>query len=370
MSSSRLLTRLEADIAAAPDTIAADCLRAERASYLARQGRFDEARGVLDELHQRYDKHPVVQVSIWLNLVEGLMSYFTDMGKLSIDKILRAHALSVAADVAPLRALCSAWLAHIQFGMLRIEEMAKSLKEAFRLVTPDQSSVIARASLVVAEALHLANRFDLASPWYAVAKNHANRIGDDATISALMHNMTGMRVAIRRQMALSGYGGREGGPLVMVSADATSNYDNQIGATSLNSLVPLLRAQVLALDDQPEAALTTYLGVMETATRQGMHRLFANILADRAWCNASLGRVDLAVADALASEASLIPDTQIDEQAATHSRLSQTYGLLGNDAQARRHGDLADGYWSEFRSIQTRLTYLLQDLPSPLRTYP
>ena len=204
MSTSRLLTRLEADIAAAPDPVAADCLRAERASYLARQGRFDEAREVLEQLRARYGANPEVQVSVRMHLVEGLLSYFTSLGSPARDKLLRAHALSAAAGLTSLRALCAAWLAHIDFCTHRFRQMADNVREALTLSASSDTAVKARANLVAAEALHLANRYDLAGPHYQRSRVAANADGDDATISALMHNMTTIQVTTWRQVTLSG----------------------------------------------------------------------------------------------------------------------------------------------------------------------
>jgi hypothetical protein len=362
MSSSRLLSRLEADIAAATHPIAADCLRAERASYLARQGRFDEAREELTRLHERYDKAPVIEVSIWLNLVDGLVSFFTDMGKLSVDKILRAHALSVASNDAQLNALCSAWLAHINFGLLRIDEMARNLADALRLAEPDRSSVLARASLVTAEALHYAHRYDLAAPWYALAKSHAIKLGDDATISALMHNMTAMKLANRRQVELTQPDSAWRAAYELQSANSTVNYDRQIGATSLHSLLPVIQAQVHALDGEVERALSIYVEAFESASVHGLQRLFATMYADRAWCHAKLEKHDLALKDAIASEANLIAETQIDERAAAHSRLAQTYALLGREDETQRHSRLATTAWAEVDALHRRIVQLLEPL--------
>jgi hypothetical protein len=44
LNPSRLELRLDAEIAAAPTTLEADCKRAELAAYLTRPGRFDEVR--------------------------------------------------------------------------------------------------------------------------------------------------------------------------------------------------------------------------------------------------------------------------------------------------------------------------------------
>ena len=45
-------------IARAPTAQAADCKRAELAAYLARLGRFDESRELIEPLRQRNARHP------------------------------------------------------------------------------------------------------------------------------------------------------------------------------------------------------------------------------------------------------------------------------------------------------------------------
>jgi tetratricopeptide (TPR) repeat protein len=363
MTTSRLLTRLEADIAAATDPVAADCLRAERASYLARQGWFDEAREVLEQLRAKYGKAPRVEVSIWINLVDGLVSYFTDTGRQAVDKIMRASALSSAANIAPLSALCLGWLAHTDFAALRIEAMARNLKEAWLLLAPEQSAGVTRLALVMAEALHFADRLDLAMPWYALAKRHANMLGDDATISASMHNMTVMKVANRRQRALRAMSSNSQGGFELQSAKSTSNYDEQIGANSLTSQLATVRAQVLTLEGEFASALDIYTSIFEAAAAQGMQRFFSTMLSDRAWCQANLGHLEAALADCQMAEAKLIPETQIDDVATAHSRLAQTYTLLHMPEEAKRQSELAAAAWSEVDKLNARIVELLQSLP-------
>ena len=96
MNTSRLLTRLDAAIAAANHPVKADCLRAERAGYLARVGRLDEARQTLSSLHMQYASHPNALMSAWLAL-DGLLSDYSDSNQMARDKMRRATPLSGAA---------------------------------------------------------------------------------------------------------------------------------------------------------------------------------------------------------------------------------------------------------------------------------
>jgi hypothetical protein len=117
---SRLLQRLNAAVASAPDQFAQDCACAERACYFARQGDFAEASRTITGLRKRYEPRPDAAMSAWLNLAEGLLSYFSELGSNAYDKVLRAHALSDAAGFVRLNALAAAWLAQMSFSNLII----------------------------------------------------------------------------------------------------------------------------------------------------------------------------------------------------------------------------------------------------------
>jgi hypothetical protein len=54
MKPSRLLQRLEAEIASARSPLEADWKQAERVAYLARVGRVEEARGIAEELQRAH----------------------------------------------------------------------------------------------------------------------------------------------------------------------------------------------------------------------------------------------------------------------------------------------------------------------------
>jgi tetratricopeptide (TPR) repeat protein len=346
----RLLERLDALIALDPDSFEADCARAERACYLARQGHCDTAASELDLLRQRYEVRPHPAISTWLSLADGLMSHFTDMGVPARDKMRRAHALSAAGRLMPLHALSAAWLAHMDDTRMDVDSMVRHLGQALHLAQPDHHAARSRANLVAAQALHMAGRLDLAMPWYQRARTHANTEGDDATISAIMFNMASIRATNLRQVALTGQGNAMEGIYALMSTEATVSFDARTGSVSAMPLLPLLRAQILALQGEPAQALAVYEAHLDSAP--GMSRMHCANLADQAWCRSQVGQLDAAKADALAAEASLGSDTQLDDRAATHSRCAQVFAALGDSAQAQRHSELAAPLWNDYRAMQ------------------
>lgn len=348
---SRLLLRLEAEIAAAPTSVEADCKRAERAAYLARLGRFDEARAELDAIRQRYGRSPQVAVSAWVNFAEGILSYFNNVA-VSDDRVQRAHALSVAAGLRSLQAVCAAWLAQWDCAKLDWDRLAPRMAEALQLAHPHDHGARSRASLVAAQALHIGGRPDLAQIWNRRAKDHATADGDDATISALMHNLSWLHMMTLRQVVLTGRGDPDAGRHALMSAESNQHFDAMVGDSSWQDLKPILRAQIVSLKGDAVQAIALYTEHLDKL--KTVSRLQANLLADKAWCHVQLAQRSEARGSANAALASLIDETHIDDRAATHSRLAQVFGSLGSDEERALHERLATNAWNEYESVQAK----------------
>lgn len=362
MKPSRLLLRLEAGITAARTTFEADCLRAERAGYLARLGHFDEVQAELAALHERYDHRPNAEISAWVNLVEGLVIHSRKMGQAARDKIRRAHALSGAAGLVRLRALSAAWLAHMDFLQVDIVAMTRHADEALTLADQSQSAVRARANLVVAQGYHQGGRLDLALPWYFFARQHAISDGDDATVSALMHNMAWLRASNFRQSKLLGTQVTDENDHALLSAQSTAHFDLLVGAVSLQAHIPVLQAKLFASNGRPADALALFDEHLSTALREGMVRLQADLLADQAWCRLQLGQMDEAMKDAVLAESNIDPQGQFDDRAFAHSRLAEVFSALGEPEAAARHQCLAEAAWHGHIEFQDRIVNLLKGM--------
>jgi tetratricopeptide (TPR) repeat protein len=359
MRQSRLLKDLDSAVAAATSQLSADCIRAERACYLARQGRTDEARSVVVALRKQYGATPNAAMSAWLSLAEGLSIYFDNMGVGSHDKVLRAHALSVSAGLTSMQALSAAWLSQMDFSRLNIESMAKHVKESIKLTQLQDYAARARASLVLAQALHFARRIDLAMPWYRRAHACATKQGDDAAISALMHNMACMRLDNLRQAKLTGIPDDVEESVHLAGTESTSRFDELIGVSSLKALNPLLIARVHSLQRRPAEALVLYQEHITSDSEKVFARMRSDLLSDVAWCCVQLDRREAAISSAFEAEASLTSETQIDDRAATHTRLGWVYAALGDDGKANRHEALAADEWGSFVELQGRIVQAL-----------
>ena len=355
MKVSRLELRLEAEISGAHSVPEADCKRAELAAYRVRLGRVDEVGATLKELHQRYDARPNVAISAWLNLVEGLARYFSDMDPAARDKVLRAHALSSAAGLTPMRALSAAWLAHFDYLQGDVDSMALHVSEALNLSVETHHGARSRASLVVAQSYHLAGNLDTALPWYVKARDHALEDGDDATISALMHNMAWLRSHELRKRFFLELAIDSSTEHALISAESTRNFNILIGSVSLNSLIPVLRAQILAVIGREAEALEIFEQHLNAALNEGMGRLQADLVADMAWCRLKSGQIDRAREDAFAAVACIDPAGHFDDRALAHGRLAQVFNILEDFDETARHRQMALEAWAGHALLQRRI---------------
>ena len=355
MTLSRLELRLETEIRAAPSVLEADCKRAELAAYRVRLGRVEEVELTLHELHQRYRANPNVAISAWINLVEGLVGHFGDMDPGARDKVLRAHALSSAAGLRPMRALTAAWLAHFDYVRLDIDSAEVHVRLSIACSNKTDDSVRSRASLIIAQTLHLAGRFDMAKPWYIGAKLHADREGDSATVGAILHNMAWLHVSTFRQAHFALEFPLKQHFNVLMSAESTKNFDQLFRINTLTGLEPILRAQILSLRGRWAEALDLYNVFFAGPVSGGTSRFFGVSLSDQAWCRLNIGDKGHATEDALAASKFKNENMQVDDQAFAHSRLAQVFDGLGYFSEGNRHRELATSFWKLFRILQKKI---------------
>jgi hypothetical protein len=342
---SRLLSHLDAAIAAAAMPSEADCLRAERAGLLARQGQLAEARGIIAGLQAQYGQAPHPRVNAWISLAEGLASYFSDLGHTAHDKIKRAYALSGASRDRRLNALAAAWLAHMDYTAYDLDAMGRHVSEALLLADAEHHSARSRACLVVALAYHFGGRFEASQPWYAKARLHASAEGDEAMLSAIMYNMAGLLADQSRHAVMTGAQDPTMLRRAELSLQSATNLDALIGIASLDALVPLHRARVCTLQGQWAEALSLYEAHFSDGLLQGLDRQRASLGADLAWCRLQLGQTEQACKDALAAQVAVAHDRDADDRAAAHHRLAQVFAQLGQAELAARHREAASADW-------------------------
>ena len=365
ISHSRLLARLDAAIAKTRNPIDAACLRAERAGFMARHGHFDVARAEIDAIHAQFDRQPHPAVSAWLCIAEGWQLHFGSLSGSARDKMKRAQALSAAAGLAQLQALSSAWLAHMDYSVNDIDSLVRNVSQALRLAAPDNHAARARACMVVALAYDFAERLDRAQPWYARSREHAVADGDETTLSALNHNISAHRVHHAMQAAVFGGDTTDQARHALAGADCTENFDEWVGTSSLDALMPMQRACIASVQERYADALALYERHLDDAQKQGLARLTGNYLADMAWCRWHLGDHAGARRDATLAAASIDASMHIDDQATAHARLGQLFERLGDADAAQAHLARGRDCWDGHRRYQAKVIEALDAAELP-----
>ncbi|MCV2357084.1 hypothetical protein LNV09_23315 [Paucibacter sp. B2R-40] len=347
---SRLLKRLDAEIAAAAGATQSASLQVQRAVLRVRHGHMSQGREELTALHLLAFQHPHPEIAAWLHYAEGLMSYYTDFSSAAQEKVARAQAMAKAAALNELESLCSAWLA--QFAYLRhdLPEMLAQAADCDARARPDDHDARFRLCTVLALAHDLTGRADLSRDWYAKARAHAQAEGDDASLSALMYNMAATRTAQVRRDALSQ--GLVQGLGLLLGADSIRHYDAAVGGAVLSELTPVLRAQILTVEGDYSQARSLFEAHLPQTMVTGLARWGSSLLADLAWCRVQLGQLELGLQQAREAESELDGLSDMDDRAATHSRLAQVFAALGETTAAAKHEDQATNCWLEFAEQQ------------------
>jgi hypothetical protein len=362
---SRLLATLEEAIKKATSPIDAQCLRAERAALLARQGQLERAQSAIDELNSQlaWQSHNNL-VRGWVALAEGLHGYYSVIGVGGHDQMKLAYKLAHDSGAAGtrLRATTAAWLANLAFADEDAARMAALIREALDTAAPEHRGARARATLVAGYAYHFGGDIARAQPWYETSRRHAIAEGDEAHLSALMHNQAWMRSAQARMgLLFDAEGDMRAVNQALIGAESIGHYDAGIGTASLGSLVPMLRAQVLTAQGCWAEALDLFAANFDGALDEGLKRIAACLLADRAWCEWHRGQPDKARALAGAAEQALAEPIDTDDRTLALARLAQVREALGERGVAAQHREASQRLHAQHVEQQQRIIALLDE---------
>ncbi|WP_088282389.1 tetratricopeptide repeat protein [Ideonella sp. A 288] len=356
---SRLLETLLAE--ARSSTHRDDWARAmcRAASTYARQGHTEEALSAISGVRAAYGKDLSAPGGVWLMLSEGILHFFQGRWKDSFDRTRRAHAIAFAMNVEEAKPTCAAWMAHIDFNELRFESMVKHLRDALTLARPDDHQALARASLNVADVLNYCGDFQLARPWYEKTRLHATAEGDQATLSALMHNMAALLTDNIRMADAFGEKYSVDTKFALMQANSAWNYDTAIGTTSLQTLIPLQKGHLLIVQGDFAGANQMLDSIDRTALAA---RSLPLLLVDTAWSLAAQGKFDEAASLAENALELVNASTDLDEVAFIHARLAQIAEQGGDHVRAQSLMTSARTAFAKFNSDRSQLKVLIEPI--------
>lgn len=356
---SRLLSTLNAQASGTTDPVVWARAVCRAASHFGRHGRSKDALISIGVVRAQFGNELHHEVASWLMLAEGVLHFFQLQPREAYDRIRRAYGLAVALKTESALPSCAAWMAHIEFNDCMYEKMAVHLEEALTLATVDDHQALARASLVLADAYHLAGNFALARPWYEKTRLQAAAEGDEATVSAMLYNVAAFRASNVRLDDTFGVEMTKEAHRASMETSSSFNYDSAIGTSGLDFLTQMLRGLMFTIDRRFVDAFAIFEAIDD---RKVPERMLAPVFADRAWCAINLGRPDEAWALATIAAERLTSLVEADDIAYVASRVAQVADRCDQVEFACAHRAIAETSLAKHRGFQAELLSRLQSI--------
>jgi hypothetical protein len=241
--------------------------------------------------------------------------------------------------------------------------MAALLKESLHFAAEDDHQARARASLVLADAFHLGGRFDLARPWYDLARLHATREGDESTISAMLHNVAAFRACNVKLADALGNRLHDEARRATMEATSAAAYDHLVGTRSFEQFIPHVTAQLLIVEKKYQAALASLSRIDVGGLPNRAHAVH---YVDLATCALHIG--DRPLLDRMLPEAVKALDTSTDADDVIYvcCRLASIFGAMDNMQLADQFQSRARSEIGAYRVSQAALVTKLVQLTDAL----
>lgn len=362
------LDRLAREIASSRDQRQL-VLRAERAGALARYGYVEEAEREIKSLRDANSSF-APDIAAWILVAEGQLQHFSSLAPSAISSFRAAEAIGRAINRVDIRATSSAWMAATEFLK---GDVVISVQHAVQSILDSDSrafATLSRSCLVIADCLNYAGMSAEAGRHYSVAREYASRVGDISMQSLVLFNSAAFAVA---RLSLADVSNEVIGDEVRSAELAVSSIehlDYGIGLSSLNALVPLLKAQLKVVAQQWASGRELYEAALRTAVSQGQQRWLAKFLSELALCDASVGDAKTAAENALQATSFLSQCTDLDDRAIAHARIASVFRALKRSDAADTHSRSAQALVAEFRAeqqhLRTEIAPMLTRLPVDL----
>ena len=356
---SRLLATLNAQASGTRDPVLWARAVCRAASHFARHGMTREALKSISVVRAQFGNELHHEVASWLMLAEGVLHFFQLQPRESYDRIRRGYGLAVALQTESALPSCAAWMAHFEFNECMYDKMASHLQEALTMAKADDHQAHARASLVLADAFHLAGEYVLARPWYEKTRQRAAAEGDEATLSAMLYNVAAFRAANVRLDDAFGFEMTKEAHRASMEASSSINYDFAIGTLGLDFLSQMLRGLIFTIDKKYSEALEAFNGIDLAKIPR---RMQGSVHADVAWCSANIGQEEFAWERAMLAVDALNDITDSDDIAYVNSRISKVAALCDRSEDALKFSSAAEAALKDHRKFQAVLLLLLKSI--------
>lgn len=270
-------------------------LVARQAGYLARVGRFAEAREKIAELRQVFADGRSGRVTAFIMLAEGLVQHYEQLGPSAADRIARAQLLGQAMKDREVVSITSAWRAHLEFEESKFELAAKSIRLAHQNAEPNDHETHARCAIVLFNAFALCGNRKASQYWFLNGRDHALKLGDQASLDALLHSKAVFGVAWLRSQNCKG--NEDAALMTMARAEISSarNLQNLTGVGAHANYIDLCDARLQIMEGNFQSAKDLLTLIRNDGPYPSGHFSQGLIDLEIAYCDCRLNRIDAAV---------------------------------------------------------------------------
>ncbi len=343
----RLLQRNQHAIAQAPAAAERARLLAQRVLLLARHWRIDDVPGALSDAEAAVAATADRQAAAELALARGVARYYGAQIGSALEPVQEARDAAILLGDAGLEAECEAWLGCVR-GTLHHDpnEVLPHLRQAVRLGTAQRPLAAARGLYVTATLYHEADLIDEAVRHYRRASSLARAEHDEQLVAAVHRYMT---LAQAQQVRRARAAGRLDGEQLKQALAGLGSAQQLASALTIDDtgLQSNLRlGEMLRLAGQYEQAMAVFDRCVEPAVRAGMTWEATIARADHAVCLAHGGQREAADRTGRLAEIDLGGEFDDYARAVVHDSLAELADLLGREAAAQAHRQVAAQAWA------------------------
>lgn len=337
------------------------------AVYLARRGDSGPAQSAIARVRTESPSTYYTLAIAGANLAEGVLAYCAVDFETAADKLKRAMAMADSIHAHRLHQWSSAWSCHVECNVDQFENAALLAKSVFANAEADHHSALARAAVTVAGAMNLLNGREAAQSWYEIARRHAVAEGDDLTIDAVLHSVAAYRLNDLRLAELDSKLYRVDVERASLELASSINYDRLKSPFSFRWMLPLLDIHLaMSRGDLAKAAglIMTWLDKCASSA-PGRHASI--VTADLAYCYASIGELDAALARSTEAILSIPPACAKDDIAVINFQCARVAQIANMPDQAARFLEASKSNLEAFRAQQRLYGPMFAAIPKPAR---
>ena len=334
----------------------------DRIVLLARLGRVDEAREVMDGALRELPADAPPAVRLRFDYAGAIRLYFAKR----FDQA-RAAMLDIAEHARhsgdlPLVGECESALA---LFMQREGDVRAAARYARGVLANPGATLEARyrAFLALGSLHQDAYDYEEASRLFREAESVVRQLDDDIAMASWLQRSALTQAAHARQAAA--LGGLDGRTLkaAVESLKKSIAFAGALPEGPDTTLDHLLLAEMRVLQGRHADALVLYEAHLSNAEGEGFLHEVTAAMADRGQCDIELGRRDEGHAQVLAAMKRVDESTPSDIRAIVHANMATALKKLGRDAEAQQHQVLAAMAWETYAHEQREARRLLASAP-------